>query len=278
MTIYESGVAVGRPDVASSGRLIRLPDGDVETALLDLILDIAEPGLTLVAQDLTKYPLEAIIARLPHARSVRVLDDMVLAPADVKGGAVAVATVFCRILITSTQEGDVVLATHERGDNDLGRVDSLDHLAVDKGAGYTIEEHLRSGYKVGYTVVEALEIVVGAVADVHELMVVGMRRHLAVLHRLYAQSLCRGNLYVVEVGEGAFKSRYTQDAMAPAQRLSREVAGQGVRRREQGVGHQCMGRNRVQGRLGGARDCCLLVQGPSELGMAESDNEEHGHY
>lgn len=219
-------------DIRLTDSLCGLSDGDVEATLMDLVLDITEPSLALIAQNLTQYPLETVIARLSHAGTVRILYDMVFAPADVKGSAVAVATVFCRILIALAQEGDIILATHERGDDDLGRVDSLDHLAVDKGACNVIEKHLRSGYKVRYTVVEALEIVVGAVADVHELTVVGMGCRLAILYRLYAKPLGRRDLYVVEIRKCSLKSWYTQYAVALARRSGSEVRGQQVRRRE----------------------------------------------
>src|SRR3712207_4560075 len=76
--------------------------GDMEAALMHLILDVTSSGLPHIAQHLSEYVFERVVAYLPAMLS-RGLHGAITVVAHVEGGAIEVTAVLGGVTIMSAQ-------------------------------------------------------------------------------------------------------------------------------------------------------------------------------
>ena len=85
-----------------------LSDGNMEAALLHLVLDVAATLLTNVAQHLAQHPLERIVLYGTALRFSRRGDSGKAVIADIESGTKEVATLTGSIAVTTLQVGYIV--------------------------------------------------------------------------------------------------------------------------------------------------------------------------
>jgi len=177
-----------------------LADSEVETALLDLVLDIAAAGLAHVAHDLGEHPFEGVVAHGATGRAFGVLDSDIAVVADVDGGAVEVAGVLGGIAVEAAQTGDIFLGAQDAGDDELMEGEALDVEAIEEGSAHILQEEGGTGNEIGDALTEGVDMVIGGGSDIDELALTLLGID-TVLHGGDAPAACCRELGGIGIGE-----------------------------------------------------------------------------
>lgn len=173
---------------------------DVKTGLPRLIAHVACAHHALVAQHLGEDVLQASVVYPSFAFVVFVCNAVEAVVANVERCAETVAAVLRRITVYAAQFRHVLVRAEHRAHNDFVERIPLPLQRVDKAPRNLIEQTLGAWNKVRNGVGETLHFIKRVVVDIHEFFLSPLRLF-PVGNLRDAQSLCRGQLHVVHVGE-----------------------------------------------------------------------------
>ena len=173
----------------------------METALLDLVLDVAAILFAQVAQHFREHPLQRVVAHLTATGAVRVLDRLVAVVADVEGGAVEMAGVLRGIAVAPTELRHVLLGTEHAGDDDLMEGHALDVETVEESLSDVLQQDGGTGYEIGNARIERIDVVIGIRTDIDQFAFARLGI-LAIRHGCDAPSVGSRQLEAVSVGKG----------------------------------------------------------------------------
>lgn len=172
----------------------------MEAALMHLILDVASSGLPHIAQHLSEYVFERVVAYLPAMLS-RGLHGAITVVAHVEGGAIEVTAVLGGVTIMSAQALHILLSAQHTRHDDLVKGNAFDLQTVEERLPDVLQQHGGTWHKIGYAVMKLIYVEIGIAPDIHQfrLTVFGI---LTVGNRCYPQLPGRHILHILLVGEG----------------------------------------------------------------------------
>jgi len=173
----------------------------METALLDLVLDVAAILFAQITQHLGEYPLQRVVAHLAATGAIGVLDRLVSVVADVEGSAVEVAGILRGISVAPTELRHILLRTEHAGNDDLMQGHALDIETVEECLADVLQQHGGTGHEVGNARIERIDVVIGIRTNIDQFAFARLGI-LTVLHGRDAPAVGGGELETIGVGEG----------------------------------------------------------------------------
>ena len=146
----------------------------MKTSLLHLVLDVAALLLPHVSQDFGEHPFQRIVTHLTTMGAIRILNGLVTVIADVEGGTIEVARVLCRIAVTPTEFGDILLRAEYTGDDDLMQGHTLHIKAVEEGLPDILQQHSRTGYEIGNARIERIDVIIRIGCHIDQFALTGL--------------------------------------------------------------------------------------------------------
>ena len=134
-----------------------LVNSNMETSLIDLVLDVAPILFTKITQHLAEHPFQGVVAHLTTWLLCG-LDRLVPVVTDIECRAVEMARVLGCISIASSQLGDIILRTQDAGHNNLMQRDSFDLKRVEVSTPDVLQQYGGTRDKIRDTIVKLVNI------------------------------------------------------------------------------------------------------------------------